>query len=247
MRRTRSRRSRTAWKQSRSRRPDRVETAALVAIIGIALFFDYTNGVHDSANALATAVSTRALTPRTALIMAAVLNLAGAFLSTEVAKTVGGGIIAPPSGHEGMVVVFAALIGAITWNLIPWYFGLPSSSTHALIGGLVGAALASSSTVEWGGVKDKVLVPMVVSPLTGFLLAAVLMLLILWALRRFRPVILNRSFRRLQVVSSAAMSLGHGLQDAQKTMGAITLLLIISGHLGPDASVPWWVKVAAAT
>ena len=223
-----------------------METAALVVIILIALFFDYTNGFHDSANAIATAVSTRALTPRNALAMAAVLNLAGAFLSTEVAKTVGKGIITPPTGNHGMVIIFAALIGAIVWNLITWYFGLPSSSTHALIGGLVGAALASSSTVEWGGVKDKVLIPMVVSPLTGFLLAAVLMLLILWTFRRFRPVLLNRSFRGLQVVSSAAMSLGHGLQDAQKTMGVIALVLVITGHLGPDAAVPWWVKVSAA-
>jgi PiT family inorganic phosphate transporter len=224
-----------------------VETAAVVAIIGIALFFDYTNGFHDSANAIATAVSTRALTPRNALLMAAALNLAGAFLSTQVAKTVGKGIITPPTGHHGMVIVFSALVGAIVWNLITWYFGLPSSSTHALVGGLVGAALASSTTVEWSGVKEKVLVPMVVSPLVGFLLAFVLMLAILWTFRRFRPAPMNRAFRGLQVISSAAMSLGHGLQDAQKTMGAITLLLIISGHLGPDAGVPWWVKVAAAT
>src|SRR3954471_6415634 len=213
MRRTRSRRSRTAWRPSRSRSPDRVETAALVAIIGIALFFDYTNGFHDSANAIATAVSTRALTPRTALIMAAVLNLAGAFLSTEVAKTVGGGIIAPPSGRQGMVIVFAALVGAIVWNLVTWYFGLPSSSTHALIGGLVGAALASSTTVHWGGVKDKVLIPMVLSPLTGFVLAFLLMILILWVFRRFSPGPMNRGFRHMQALSSAAMSLGHGLQD----------------------------------
>ncbi len=223
-----------------------METAGLVAIIAIALFFDYTNGFHDAANAIATAVSTRALTPRNALIMAAVLNLAGAFLSTKVAATVGKGIITAPSGHHGMVIVFSALIGAIAWNLITWYFGLPSSSTHALIGGLVGAALASSSTVQWHGVTEKVLIPMVVSPFVGFTLAFALMLLLLWTFRRFRPGPLNRSFRRLQVVSSAAMSLGHGLQDAQKTMGAITLLLVISGHLDKNDGVPWWVKVLAA-
>jgi PiT family inorganic phosphate transporter len=223
-----------------------LETLALGVIIIIALGFDYTNGFHDSANAIATAVSTRALTPRTALIMAAVLNLAGAFLSTKVAATVGKGIIAPPTGHDGMVTIFAALIGAIAWNLVTWYFGLPSSSTHALIGGLVGAALASSATVYWSGVKDKVLIPMVVSPLVGFGLAFLLMLAIFWGLRRLKPGTVNRGFRHMQVLSSAAMSLGHGLQDAQKTMGVITLLLVISGHLGANAGVPWWVKVLAA-
>jgi PiT family inorganic phosphate transporter len=224
-----------------------LETAAVVVVIGVALLFDFTNGFHDAANAIATAVSTRALTPRVALLMAAVLNLAGAFLSTKVAATIGSGIITPPSGREGEVLIFAALVGAITWNLLTWYFGLPSSSTHALIGGLVGATLASSGTVQWTGVKDKVIVPMIVSPFVGFGLAAILMLTLLWSLRNFMPGAVHRAFRRLQIPSSAAMSLGHGLQDAQKTMGVITLLLIISGHLAANSGVPWWVKVLAAT
>jgi PiT family inorganic phosphate transporter len=222
-----------------------VETAGLVAIIVIALFFDYTNGFHDAANAIATSVSTRALTPRVALGMAAVFNLAGAFVSTKVAKTIGSGIIGTPKGHEGLVLVFAALIGAIAWNLITWYFGLPSSSSHALIGGLIGAALASAGQVHWTILRTKVIYPMVLSPLVGFTLSFAFMLLLLWVFRRFRPAPLNRGFKYAQIVSAAAMSYGHGLQDAQKTMGVITLALVTSGHLN-GFNVPLWVIVAAA-
>ena len=143
----------------------------LLVIIVVALAFDYTNGFHDAANAIAVAVSTKALTPRVALALAAVMNLVGALISTKVAATVGAGIIDAPTGTDGLVVVFAALIGAIAWNLITWYFGLPSSSSHALIGGLVGAALAASQSVQWLGVLDKVVIPMVLSPLIGFGLA----------------------------------------------------------------------------
>ncbi len=143
-------------------------TVALIAIVVIALVFDYTNGFHDAANAIATSVSTKALTPRTALALAAVMNIVGALISTKVAKTVGAGIIDTPSGGGGLEIVFAALIGAITWNMITWYFGLPSSSSHALIGGLVGAALAAAHSVQWTGVVDKVLIPMIVAPLVGF-------------------------------------------------------------------------------
>ena len=139
----------------------------LVVIVLVALAFDYTNGFHDAANAIAVAVSTKALTPRVALALAAVMNLVGALLSTEVAKTVGAGIIDPPEGSNGLEIVFAALIGAITWNLITWWYGLPSSSSHALIGGLVGAALAAAHSVQWMGVLDKVIIPMIVSPLVG--------------------------------------------------------------------------------
>src|SRR3954447_5770690 len=156
----------------------------LLVIIVVALAFDYTNGFHDAANAIAVAVSTKALTPRVALVLAAVMNLFGALISTKVAKTVGEGIIDPPSGPGGLVIVFAALIGAITWNLITWYFGLPSSSSHALIGGLIGAALAASQPVQWMGVLDKVVVPMVLSPLIGFGLGFLFMLAILWSFRR---------------------------------------------------------------
>jgi len=222
-----------------------VELAAIVVVIVVALAFDYTNGFHDAANAIATSVATRALTPRTALVMAAVMNLFGAFLGTEVATTVGSGIIEPPQGPAGLLVVLAALIGAIIWNLITWRLGLPSSSSHALIGGLVGAALASSGGVHWDGVLDKVVIPMVLSPVVGFALAAVVMLAILWLFRRGRPEPLQRGFRHAQTVSAAAMALGHGLQDAQKTMGVIVLALVVGGyHQGFE--IPWWVVLVSA-
>jgi inorganic phosphate transporter, PiT family len=222
-----------------------VETVGLVVLIIVALGFDYTNGFHDAANAIATSVSTRALTPRTALALAAVFNLIGSLVSTKVASTVGKGIIDVPKTHEGLTLVFAAVIGAIVWNLITWYFGLPSSSSHALIGGLVGAALASSGTVKWHGIWKKVVIPMVVSPLVGFMLALVVMLVLLWVFRRAHPSHVNRGFKYGQWVSSAAMSYGHGLQDAQKTMGVITLALITTHHLG-SFDVPTWVKFACA-
>jgi PiT family inorganic phosphate transporter len=222
-----------------------VELATIVTVIVVALAFDYTNGFHDAANAIATSVATRALTPRTALVMAAVMNLFGAFLGTEVATTVGSGIIEPPQGPTGLLVVLAALIGAIIWNLITWRLGLPSSSSHALIGGLVGAALASSGGVHWDGVLDKVVIPMVLSPVVGFVLAAVVMLSILWLFRRGRPEPLQRGFRHAQTVSAAAMALGHGLQDAQKTMGVIVLALVVGGyHQGFE--IPWWVVLVSA-
>jgi PiT family inorganic phosphate transporter len=222
-----------------------LEFALIIVVIAVALAFDYTNGFHDAANAIATSVATRALTPRTALVMAAVMNLFGAFLGTEVATTVGSGIIEAPQGVPGLLVVLAALIGAIVWNLITWRLGLPSSSSHALIGGLVGAALASSGTVQWDGVLHKVVIPMVLSPAVGFVLAAMVMLAILWLFRRGRPEPLQRGFRRAQTVSAAAMALGHGLQDAQKTMGVIVLALVIGGyHQGFE--IPWWVILASA-
>jgi PiT family inorganic phosphate transporter len=222
-----------------------VELATIVVVIVVALVFDYTNGFHDAANAIATSVATRALAPRTALAMAAVMNLVGAFLGTEVASTVGSGIIEAPQGSSGLLVVLAALVGAIAWNLITWWLGLPSSSSHALIGGLVGAALASSGGVQWGGVLEKVVIPMVVSPVVGFLLAGLVMVAILWLFRRGRPRRLYRGFRHAQTVSAAAMALGHGLQDAQKTMGVIVLALVVGGyHEGFD--VPWWVVLLSA-
>ncbi|MFC5994873.1 anion permease [Pseudonocardia hispaniensis] len=222
-----------------------MEFAAIIVVIIVALVFDYTNGFHDAANAIATSVSTRALSPRTALLMAAVLNLVGAFLGTSVASTVGGGIIAPPEGLSGLVVVLAALIGAIIWNLVTWYFGMPSSSSHGLIGGLVGAALASAGTVKWAGVVDKVIIPMVISPLVGFVLAGLVMIILLWIFRRGRPSRLTRGFRHAQTVSAAAMALGHGLQDAQKTMGVIVLALVVGGY-HEGFAIPWWVVVLAA-
>jgi PiT family inorganic phosphate transporter len=222
-----------------------VELAAIILVIVVAIGFDYTNGFHDAANAIATSVSTRALSPRAALIMAAVMNLVGAFLGTSVATTVGSGIIDAPVGLPGLVVVLAALIGAIAWNLVTWYYGMPSSSSHALIGGLVGAGLASAGTVKWDGVVDKVIIPMVVSPIVGFVLAGLVMVAILWIFRRGRPTRMTRGFRYAQTVSAAAMALGHGLQDAQKTMGVIVLALVVGGyHQG--FAVPWWVILLSA-
>jgi PiT family inorganic phosphate transporter len=218
---------------------------ALVAIVVVALAFDYTNGFHDAANAIAVAVSTKALTPRAALALAAVANLIGALISTSVAKTVGAGIIDAPSGSEGLQLVFSALIGAIVWNLITWYFGLPSSSSHALIGGLVGAALAAAHSVQWMGILDKVIIPMVVSPLVGFGLGYLFMLAILWSFRRANAHKAHRGFRYAQIASSAAMALGHGMQDAQKTMGIITLALVTAGQID-TFEVPLWVILAAA-
>jgi phosphate/sulfate permease len=217
----------------------------LVVIILVALAFDYTNGFHDAANAIAVAVSTKALTPRVALALAAVMNLVGALLSTSVAKTVGAGIIDPPEGTSGLVIVFAAVVGAITWNLITWWFGLPSSSSHALIGGLVGAALAAAHSVQWMGVLDKVIVPMIVSPLVGFGLGYLFMLGILWAFRRANYARTHRGFRYAQIASSGTMALGHGMQDAQKTMGIMTLALYTAGAID-SFEVPFWVVLAAA-
>jgi PiT family inorganic phosphate transporter len=221
-------------------------TALVVIIVIVALGFDYTNGFHDSANAIATSISTKALTPRLALLMAAVFNVVGALISTKVAKTVGGGIIDPPTGHDGLVIVLAALIGAIVWNLGTWYFGLPSSSSHALIGGLVGAALAGAEGVKWHGLVDKVVVPMVVSPLIGFALSYLFMLAVLWVFRKVNAHRAQRGFRWAQIVSAATMSFGHGTQDAQKTMGVIALTLVVSGHLGSNADIPFWVIISAA-
>jgi PiT family inorganic phosphate transporter len=220
-------------------------TLGLVVIILVALGFDYTNGFHDSANAIATTISTKAMTPRAALALAAVMNVVGALVSTKVASTVGAGIIAAPVGTGGLVVVFSALLGAITWNLLTWYFGLPSSSSHALIGGLVGAAIAASQTVQWSGVLDKVVLPMVLSPLVGFGLAYLAMVGLLWAFRKAHPHRANRGFRHAQIGSAALMAFGHGTQDAQKTMGVITLALVTSGHLG-SFHVPVWVILASA-
>jgi PiT family inorganic phosphate transporter len=173
------------------------------------------------------------------------MNLVGALISTKVAATVGAGIIDPPTGGGGLQVVFAALIGAIAWNLITWYFGLPSSSSHALIGGLVGAALAASESVKWSGILDKVVIPMVLSPLIGFGLGYLFMLAILWSFHRANAHKAHRGFRYAQIVSSATMAFGHGTQDAQKTMGIITLALVTSGELD-SFDVPLWVILASA-
>ncbi len=227
-----------------------MELAIVVAVVAVALVFDYTNGFHDAANAIATSISTRALTPRVALAMAAVMNFAGAFLGTQVAQTVGKDVIeAPEQSASGLLVVMAGLLGAITWNLVTWYFGLPSSSSHALIGGLVGAALAAVGTagVQWLGIVQKVVIPMVVSPLVGFTLAGLLMIAIMWVFRHRHAGPVTRGFRHAQTVSAAAMALGHGLQDAQKTMGVIFLALLTFGSVDAQDPIPVWVIVAAAS
>ncbi|MFF3406824.1 anion permease [Streptomyces sp. NPDC002742] len=223
-----------------------MDTFALIVTIGVALGFTYTNGFHDSANAIATSVSTRALTPRAALAMAAVMNLAGAFLGSGVAKTVSEGLIQTPEGSKGMGILFAALIGAITWNLITWYFGLPSSSSHALFGGMVGAALAGGTTVYWSGLLDKVIIPMFVSPIVGLLVGYLVMTVIMWMFRRSNPHKTKRGFRIAQTVSAAGMALGHGLQDAQKTMGIVVMALVIADVQGPNDPIPVWVKIVCA-
>jgi PiT family inorganic phosphate transporter len=224
-----------------------VELTALIVVVAIALFFNYTNGFHDAANAIATSVSTRALTPRAALAMAAVMNLVGAFLGTGVAKTVGSGIIDPPKDMHGLTIVAAALAGAIVWNLITWYFGLPSSSTHGLVGGLIGAALAASGSVLWAQVLEKVVLWMVLSPIIGLILGYLVMTGFLWIFRKSYPGRVGRRFRIAQSLSAAAMALGHGLQDAQKTMGIIVLALVTTGYQDAgDAHVPVWVILICA-
>ncbi len=230
-----------------------MELAIIVAVVVVALVFDYTNGFHDAANAIATAVSTRALTPRIALVMAAIMNFVGAFLGQKVAQTVSEvidlGEVSSPS--HGLVIVLAGLVGAISWNLVTWYFGLPSSSSHALIGGLVGAALAAGGDVRWMTIIDKVLIPMIASPLVGFGLAFLVMLAIMWIFRRRNPHKVQRGFRLMQTVSAAALALGHGLQDAQKTMGVIFLAVTTAGFYGglenPQEDLPLWIVIAAAS
>ena len=221
----------------------------LVATILAAIAFDFTNGFHDTANAIATSVSTRALSPGQAVAVSAVFNLVGGLvtvllLHSKVANTIGGTL----AFKAGMVVVIAALIGAITWNLITWFFGLPSSSTHAVIGGLVGAGVASQGgfqAVKWSAFV-KQLLSLVISPPVGFAGAAVLVTIIVLLVHRSRPAQVNRAFRWLQVLAGAFVSFSHGGNDAQKTMAAITLGLVASGQIHKFA-VPVWVVVLSAT
>ncbi|MGW5556366.1 anion permease [Micromonospora sp. NPDC003944] len=224
------------------------ELIAVLAVIAVALAFDYTNGFHDAANAIATSVSTRALTPRIALALAAVGNFIGAHFGAGVAKTVGDGLVTLPTGINSLGVVFAGVLGAIAWNLITWYFGLPSSSSHALFGGLVGATLLSTGgIVQWGNIGEKVLLPMVLSPIVGLTLGYLLMLAILWLFRKGQPGKLNRGFRWAQTASAAAMSIGHGMQDAAKTMGIVVLALYTGGFQESKTHIPGWVFWTSAT
>ncbi|MFC0098303.1 anion permease [Micromonospora marina] len=218
------------------------ELIAVLAVIAVAMAFDYTNGFHDAANAIATSISTRALTPRIALALAAVGNFVGAHFGAGVAKTVGDGLVTLPTGVESLGVVFAGVLGAIIWNLITWYFGLPSSSSHALFGGLVGATLfAADGIVQWGTIIEKVLIPMVLSPVVGLVLGFLVMLGIMWLFRKGQPGKLSRGFRWAQTASAAAMSVGHGMQDAAKTMGIIVLALYTGGFQESKTHIPGWV------
>jgi PiT family inorganic phosphate transporter len=223
------------------------ELIAVIAVIGVALVFDYTNGFHDAANAIATSVSTRALTPRVALVMAALGNFVGAHFGAEVAKTVGSGLVKLPTGGSSLSIVFAGVVGAITWNLITWYFGLPSSSSHALIGGLVGSTLAAAGTVLWGGIAKDVVAPMILSPMVGFLLGYLVMVAVQWIFRKGHPGRLNRGFRLAQTVSAAAMSIGHGMQDAAKTIGIVVLALYVGGYQRDAETIPEWAFWTSAT
>ncbi len=219
----------------------------LIVIVITALIFDFTNGAHDCANAIATVVSTKVLSPRTAVIMAAVLNLLGAFLGTKVAQTLGGGIIRPDVVGGSQILVLAGLLGAIGWNSFTWYFGIPSSSSHALVGGLIGAAIAHTgvSALNVASIVKKVILPLVASPLAGFLGGLLFMSVITFLFFRLRRSTANAFFRKAQVFSAGTMALSHGLNDAQKTMGVITLALLIFGQID-DISVPLWVKFACA-
>ncbi|HET6480568.1 MAG TPA: inorganic phosphate transporter [Actinoplanes sp.] len=226
------------------------EFFAVLAVIIAAMAFDFTNGFHDAANAIATSISTRALTPRVALAMAAVGNFVGAHLGADVAKTVGDGLVKLQLGIPSLGIVFAGVVGAVVWNLITWWFGLPSSSSHALFGGLVGATLVAGPELgqaQWGTIIDKVLIPMVASPIVGLLLGFAVMVAIMWIFRRDNPAKLNRGFRTAQTVSAAAMSIGHGIQDAAKTMGIVVLALYTGGFQDSPDHIPWWVYITTAT
>ena len=266
------------------------ELIAVIAVIGAALAFDYTNGFHDAANAIATSVSTRALTPRVALLIAALGNFVGAHFGVKVANTVGDGLVILPTGLASLGVVFAGVLGAIGWNLLTWYFGIPSSSSHALFGGLVGATLLTpGGVVRWSNIVNKVILPMALSPIVGFALGAIFMFGMLWSIKgltvlgrdrelpvapeapagrldrvRFRlrrrgillgrwinasiqPGKLNRTFRRLQTISATAMAVGHGMQDAAKTMGIVVLALYTGGLQESKTHIPGWVYYSSAT
>jgi PiT family inorganic phosphate transporter len=221
-------------------------TVIVLLVVVFALAFDYINGFHDTANAIATVVSTRVLSPRSAIIMATVLNFVGALVSVKVAKTIAAGIVDP--NHATESVVLAAVIGAIVWNLITWKWAIPSSSSHALIGGLCGAGLVHGgwTAILWGGIEVKVLLPLVASPLFGFGLGFLIMLIIFVCFAHTNPGRVGGTFRKLQIVSAAFMAYSHGLNDAQKSMGIITMALFSTGFVA-STDPPLWVKLACAT
>ncbi|WP_199034330.1 inorganic phosphate transporter [Glycomyces salinus] len=221
---------------------------AAIGVIAAALLFAFTNGFHDSANAIATSISTRALKPRTALAMAAIGNFVGAYLGGEVASTVAKGLVDLPVSQDGLIMVLAGVLGSIGWNYLAWYFGWPISASHSLLGGVVGATLAGvgSAGVIWSGLLTKVALPTVVSPLVGFGIGFLVMLGVYWVFRKGRPDKLNRGFRHAQSVSAAAMAVGHGMQDAAKTIGIIVLALYVGGYQEEATHIDWWVYIVAA-
>jgi PiT family inorganic phosphate transporter len=216
----------------------------LGTVIVAALAFDFINGFHDTANAIATCISTKALSIRNAILMAAALNFVGALVSTHVATTIGKGIV-PPT-HVSQIVVLSALAGAIFWDLLTWHYGIPASSSHAIIGGLIGAVVAARgfAPLEWDGITT-ILAAIVVSPVAGTIVAFLIMVMIYWIFRNYHPSPLNRAFRRLQILSAAFMAVSHGSNDAQKSMGVITLSLVSYGML-PTFQIPLWVILACA-
>jgi len=222
-------------------------TILLIVVVAIALIFDYVNGMHDAANAIATSISTRAINPRNAVIMAGVLNFVGAFVSEGVAKTMGSGLVSTEMVKDQRIIL-AALLGALIWNMVTWYLGLPSSSSHAMVGGLVGAGLynAGSAGVLWSGVIKKVVVPGLLSPLLGFFGGFLVMVGFMWAFRRSIPAKINKRFRKLQWISCGYLALTHGMNDAQKAMGIITLALVTAG-VQDTFDVPIWVKLSCAS
>jgi PiT family inorganic phosphate transporter len=221
-------------------------TVLLVVVVALAVFFDYINGFHDTANAIATSVATRALHPRVAIVMATAFNFIGAFAGTAVAKTIGAGLVDETTSTQAVII--AALLGAIFWDLLTWYYGLPSSSSHALIGGLFGATLISAGlgAFKVDGVIAKVIFPMFASPLIGFFGALLLVTILFWVFFRAPRRPMTTIFRRLQLVSAGFMAFSHGSNDAQKTMGIITLALFSGGAIA-TIEVPWWVIVLAAS
>lgn len=216
----------------------------LVLVIVAALVFDYINGFHDTANAIATCVSTRALSVKAAIFMAAFLNFAGAMVSTKVASTIGKGIV--DANNITQLVVFAGILGAIIWNIITWYYGLPSSSSHAIIGGLMGAVIAHSgaATLHWKGLQ-KIILALILSPIAGVIMGFLFMVIVMWLFRNSNPGPLNKNFRKLQIASAAFMAFSHGTADAQKSMGVITMALLSYGLI-PSFDVPTWVKLSCA-
>ena len=219
----------------------------LIVIVLVALVFDFTNGAHDCANAIATVVSTKVLSPRTAVIMAAVLNLVGALLGSEVASTLGKGIVNTDVVMGSTILVLAALIGAIFWNLLTWYYGLPSSSSHALIGGLIGAAVthAGFASLNAASIFKKIILPMLLSPLAGFVVSYLVMIALMLLFSSTNRRTVTKGFKKLQILSAAFMATSHGLNDAQKTMGVITLALVLFNQID-TFYVPFWVKISCA-